>query len=196
GVHQGKITRADLVQAMEAAASQDLDGLTVLPALLRAVHGRHEPAGVGQMLAALLSWHSAGAHRLLAAPGDAQYEHAAAVAIMDQLTPAVIRALFDPLFAAGGTSPGGYNVVPMGFVNEPFNGGSHLGSAYDGGWEGYTVKALDQYTGTNVAQPFSPVVTGKLCGSGGVGGGGAALGAAAEAPPPGPATAAGRRETT
>ena len=180
-LHHGKITRADLVQAMEAAASQDLDGLTVLPALLRAVHGRHEPAGVGQMLAALLSWHSAGAHRLLAAPGDAQYEHAAAVAIMDQLTPAVIRALFDPLFAAGGTSPGGYNVVPMGFVNEPFNGGGHLGSAYDGGWEGYTVKALDQYTGTNVAQPFSPVVTGKLCGRGGLSSCGAALDAALKA---------------
>jgi hypothetical protein len=28
-------------------------------------------------------------------------------------------------FAAGGTSPGGYHVSPMGFVNEPFNGGGH-----------------------------------------------------------------------
>ena len=30
-LHHGKITRADLVQAMETAATQDLDGLTVLP---------------------------------------------------------------------------------------------------------------------------------------------------------------------
>ncbi|MBO0814440.1 MAG: penicillin acylase family protein, partial [Actinobacteria bacterium] len=38
-LHHGQITRAELVQAMETAASQDLDGLTILPALLRAVHG-------------------------------------------------------------------------------------------------------------------------------------------------------------
>ena len=97
---------------------------------------------------------------------------------MDHLTPAVIKAIFDPLFAAGGTNPGGYNVFPMGFVNEPFNGGGHNGSAYDGGWEGYTVKTLDQLTGQRVAQPFSPVVTARLCGSGGLSACGPALDAA------------------
>ena len=178
GLHHGKITRADLVQAMETAASQDLDGLTILPALLHAISGQHEPAGVNQMLAALRAWYSSGAHRLLSSPTATQYQQADAVAIMDQLTPAVIKAMFDPVFAAGGTNSGGYNVFPMGFVNEPYNGGSHLGSAYDGGWEGYTVKALDQFTGTSVAQPFSPVVTAKLCGSGGLSGCGPALDAA------------------
>jgi hypothetical protein len=167
-VHHGKITRANLVQAMETAATQDLDGITILPALLDAVRGRHEPAGVVQMLAALKVWYSTGAHRMLASAGDTQYEQAAAVAIMDQLTPAVIKAIFDPLFAPGGTGSNGYNVFPMGFVNEPYNGGSHLGSAYDGGWEGYMVKALDQMTGRRVAQSFSPVVTARLCGSGGL----------------------------
>jgi acyl-homoserine lactone acylase PvdQ len=167
-LHQGKITRAELVQAMETAASQDLDGLTVLPALLRAVHGRTEPAGVRQMLAVLAAWHASGAHRVLATPASTQYDHAAAVAIMDQLMPTVIRAIFGPLFAAGGRSAGGYKVLPMGFVNEPFNGGAHLGSAYDGGWEGYALKALDQFTGRKVAAPFTAVVTSKLCGSGGL----------------------------
>ena len=177
-LHRGKLTRAYLVQAMETAASQDLDGLTILPALLHAVAGRHEPAGVNQMLAALRSWETSGAHRLLASPSATKYQQADAVAIMDQLTPAVVKAIFDPLFAVGGGNTGGYNVVPMGFVNEPYNGGSHLGSAYDGGWEGYTVKALDQFTGTSVAQPFSSVVTAKLCGSGGLSGCGPALDAA------------------
>src|SRR2546429_1259256 len=166
--HHGKITRAELVQAMETAASQDLDGLTILPALLHAVSGRHEPAGVNQMLTALRAWYASGAHRILASPTATQYKQADAVAIMDQLVPAVVKAIFDPLFAAGGTNPGGYDILPMGFVNEPYKGGSHLGSAYDGGWEGYTVKALDQSTGTSVAQPFSSVVTAKLCGSGGL----------------------------
>jgi Penicillin amidase len=180
-IHHGKITRADLVQAMETAATQDLDGLTILPALLRAVSGRAEPAGVTQMLAALKAWYATGAHRILGSPSGAQYEQAAAVAIMDQLTPAVMKAIFDPLFAAGGSSPGGYNVFPMGFVNEPNGGGAHSGSAYDGGWEGYTVKALDQFTGQPVSQPFGPVVTGMLCGSGGLSACGPALDAALEA---------------
>jgi acyl-homoserine lactone acylase PvdQ len=165
-IHHGKVTRSDLVQAMETAATQDLDGLTILPALLRAVSGRTEPAGVRQMLTVLKAWYAAGAHRILASATGTQYQQAAAVAIMDQVTPAVIKAIFDPLFAAGGTNPGGYNVFPMGFVNEPYNGGGHLGSAYDGGWEGYAVKALDQVTGQRVAQPFSPAVTAMLCGGG------------------------------
>ncbi|MDR3084501.1 MAG: penicillin acylase family protein, partial [Streptomyces sp.] len=180
-VHHGKITRANLVQAMETAATADLDGVTILPALLDAVRGRHEPPGVRQMLAALRVWHTAGAHRILSAPGDAQYEQAAAVAISDQLTPAVIRAIFDPVFAAGGLTSGGYKVFPMGFVNEPFNGGARLGSAYDGGWEGYTVKALDQMMGRRVAQPFGPAVTSKLCGRGGLRDCGPALDAALKA---------------
>jgi acyl-homoserine lactone acylase PvdQ len=167
-IHHGKITRADLVQAMETAATQDLDGITILPALLDAIRGQHEPAGVRQMLALLRVWYASGAHRILAAADGTQYEQAAAVAISDQLMPAVIKAIFDPLFAAGGTNPNGYNVFPMAFINEPYNGGSHLGSAYDGGWEGYTVMALDQMMGQPVAQPFSAAVTGRLCGSGGL----------------------------
>jgi acyl-homoserine lactone acylase PvdQ len=169
-VHHGKITRADLVQAMETAASQDLDGLTILPALLRAVRGRdldaevEVPAGVRKMLAVLRTWHAAGAHRVLPSPHARQYAHAAAVAIMDQLTPAVIRAIFNPLFAPGGSTANGYRVVPMAFVNAPDNGGAHLGSAYDGGWEGYTVKALDQMMGRKVAGPFGRAVTARLCG--------------------------------
>jgi len=130
------------------------------------------------MLTALRAWYASGAHRILASPTATQYKQADAVAIMDQLVPAVVKAIFDPLFAAGGTNPGGYDILPMGFVNEPYNGGSHLGSAYDGGWEGYTVKALDQSTGTSVAQPFSSVVTAKLCGSGGLSTCGPALDAA------------------
>jgi acyl-homoserine lactone acylase PvdQ len=177
-IHHGKITRADLVQAMETAATQDLDGITILPAFLDAIRGRHEPAGVRQMLAALKVWHASGAHRQLSAPSDAQYEQAAAIAISDQLMPAIIKAFFDPLFAASGTNPNGYNVFPMTFVNEPYNGGAHLGSAYDGGWEGYMVKVLNQMMGRHVADPFSRAVTSRLCGPGGLSDCGSALDAA------------------
>jgi acyl-homoserine lactone acylase PvdQ len=167
-LHHGKITRADLVQAMETAATQDLDGLTILPALLRAVRGRAEPAGVARMLAVLRAWYADGAHRILATPSSRQYQHAAAVAIMDQLTPTLIKAIFNPLFAAGGVTSQGYKIFPMAFVNDPDNNGGHLGSAYDGGWEGSTQKALDQFTGRKVAQPFGRAVTARLCGKGGL----------------------------
>jgi acyl-homoserine lactone acylase PvdQ len=162
-LHHGKITRANLVQAMETAATQDLDGLTILPALLRAVRGRREPAGVAKMLAVLRTWYADGAHRILATPASKQYTQAAAVAIMDQLTPTLIRAVFNPLFKAGGSDAQGYKVLPMAFVNTPNNDGQHLGSAYDGGWEGYLEKVLDQFTGRQVAQPFGAAVTARLC---------------------------------
>jgi acyl-homoserine lactone acylase PvdQ len=167
-IHHGKITRADLVQAMETAASQDLDGLTILPAFLHAISGQLEPAGVRQMLSQLKSWNASGDHRLLKTRTSKQYQHAAAVAIMDQLTPTLIRAIFDPLLKAGGTNQNGYDVVPMGFVNEPFDGGAHVGSAYDGGWEGYMVTVLDQMAGRKVGDPFSGAVTARLCGKGGL----------------------------
>jgi hypothetical protein len=118
------------------------------------------------MLAALQAWYGAGAHRAQATPQSPQYQSAAAVAIMDQLSPTLIRAVFDGIFAAGGGSSGGYSVFPMGFVNEPYNGGSHTGSAYDGGWEGYVVKVLAELLGQQVDQPFSRAVASHLCGGG------------------------------
>ncbi len=62
-----QLTRAQVVQAMETAASQDLDGLTVLPLLLTYLAGHTEPAGVSAMLAQLQPWIDDGAHRHKAA---------------------------------------------------------------------------------------------------------------------------------
>ncbi|MGH8922623.1 MAG: penicillin acylase family protein, partial [Actinomycetes bacterium] len=173
--HGGKITRAQLVQAMETAATQDLDGLTVLPQLLTYLHGRPEPPGVTAMVDQLSAWYAAGAHRRKAAAGDSQYQHAAAVAIMDEVVPNLIQAIYDPIFAAGGIggqdSNGGattpaYSILPMQWVNTPNSGGAHLGSAYDGGWEGYLQKTLQQLQGQSVPAPFTSVVTDRWCGSG------------------------------
>jgi acyl-homoserine lactone acylase PvdQ len=166
----GKLTRAELVQAMETAATQDLDGVTVLPELLREVSSRHEPPGVQAMIRALTAWYASGAHRIGASPSAAQYQQADAVAIMDQLVPTLIRHIFDPLLRPGGVVGAGegtgYTVVPMGFVNEPYNGGAHLGSAYDGGWEGYLVKVLRELQGQAVPEPFGPALVTRLCASG------------------------------
>jgi hypothetical protein len=139
--------------------------------LLAETAGRPEPAGVQAMLGQLRSWLADGALRRKAAPGDAQYAHAAAVAIMDELWPRLVRAVFDPLFAAGSVSSyqgmaSGYGAFPMEFENTPDGGGAHHGSAYQDGWDGYLVKILDQLQGQPVAQPFPAAVTGQVCGGG------------------------------
>jgi acyl-homoserine lactone acylase PvdQ len=167
-IHRGKLTEADLVTAMETAATVDLTGRQVAPILLAETTGRTEPAGVRTMLRQLRAWVEAGALRRRVTPSNAQYAHAAAIAIMDELWPRLIRAVFDPLFAAGGVQEAGgaatgYRVVPMAFEDTPNGGGAHHGSAYQSGWDGYLVKLLDQLLRRPVAQPFPRVVTSRVC---------------------------------
>jgi hypothetical protein len=173
--HGGKLTRANVVTAMATAATQDLDGVTVAPQLLAYLSSRPEPPGVSAMLVQLQNWVASGAHRKKAAPGDAQYDHAAAVAIDDTLIPLVIHAVYDPLLAAGGTGPTGsnggataegYGILPMPFINTPNSGGAHLGSAFDAGYEGYLLKTLEQLRGQAVSAPFTTAITSTWCGSG------------------------------
>ncbi|MDP9116983.1 MAG: penicillin acylase family protein [Actinomycetota bacterium] len=173
--HPQGLTRANVVQAMETAASQDLDGLTVLAPLLQYLQGRAEPTGVQTMLNQLSAWLAAGSHRIKSAAGDTQYAHAAAVAIADELVPNLIRALYDPILAAGGisgvastggASADGYSVLPMQFVNTPNSGGAHLGSAYDGGYEGYLQSTLRQLLGQHPVDGFGPQITARECAGG------------------------------
>ena len=123
----------------------------------------------------LHTWVADGAHRRKAASGDTQYAHAAAVAIADELIPNLIQALYDPILKDGGLgaagSPGGamtaaYTQLPMQFVNTPNSGGAHLGSAYDGGYEGYLVASLQQLLGQHPADGFGTAITKHECGGG------------------------------
>ncbi len=50
----------------------------------------------------------------------------------------------------------------MPFVNTPNSGGAHLGSAFDGGYEGYLLKTLEQLRGQPVTAPFSSAITATL----------------------------------
>jgi acyl-homoserine lactone acylase PvdQ len=170
-----QLTRADVVKAMETAASQDLDGLTVLPQLLAYESSQHLSAGVEQMLGVLAKWRATGAHRKRANPSAPLYQAHAAVAIMDELEPELIEAVYNKLLGAGGIggqgSTGGavvpgYNILPMQFTNTPNSGDAHLGSAYDGGWEGYMQKTLQQLRGLHPADPFTSVITNEWCGDG------------------------------
>jgi hypothetical protein len=185
-VNNGKITRANLVTAMETGAAVDLDGRQIVPELLAFEAGRPASAGVTAMLDQLRGWLDAGTQRHKAAPADSQYRYAAAVAIMDELEPRLVRTLFDPIFAAGGvrSSDGvssAYSAMSMELVSTPNGGGSHQGDAYGGGWEGYAQKLLRQLNGQRVGQPFSSSVTGRVCGPGGLAQCGTSIDSALEA---------------
>ena len=161
--HGGLLTRANVVQAMETAASQDLEGVSVYPLLLQYLSGHSESPGVQAMLDQLQSWVADGAHRHKVAPGDTQYADASAVAIADELFPNLIHALFDGVLAAGGTSSNGFNALPMSFVDSPHD---HKGSSYDGGYEGYVVATLQQLLGQSPVDGFDSVITSHECGGG------------------------------
>jgi len=171
--HGGRIDQANLVSAMESAATVDLSGTRVLPALLDFLGTRPQPAGVAAMVSQLRGWLASGAHRKKANPGDAQYADASAVAIMDELYPRLIAALLGPLLAGGGTMndlygvPYSYRVLPMEFANTPNSNGAKLGSAYDGGYEGYLQTLLRQLHGSAVGDAFPAALTDRSCGPGG-----------------------------
>ncbi len=173
--HPGGVQRSDVVKAMSFASTQDLDGTSVMPLLLQYLQGRSEPAGVQSMLDQLTSWVNNGAHRVKANPSDTQYQHAAAIAIADELMPNLIESLYNPILGAGGlsgvgstggASTPGYAVLPMQFVNTPNSGGSHLGSSYDGGYEGYLVSTLQQLLGQSPADGFGNEITDRECNGG------------------------------
>jgi acyl-homoserine lactone acylase PvdQ len=172
--HGGLLTRANVVQAMEAAASQDLNGVAVLPLLLQYLSGRSEPAGVQAMLNRLQTWIAAGSHRVKAAPGDAQYADAPAVAITDELIPNIVHALFDGILGAGGSSFNRYNKLPMAFTDLPHD---HNGSSFADGYQGYLMSTLQQLLGQLPADGFNSVITSHEC-TGGQASCGAAIDAA------------------
>ncbi|HVV74836.1 MAG TPA: penicillin acylase family protein [Mycobacteriales bacterium] len=163
----GKLTRANLVTAVEEAATEDLTGVSVLPPLLRYL-GRTQ-GRVHALTSRLRSWVARGAHRRSKHPHDRQYAYAPAIAIWDQAYPLVVRALFDKLFAAGGVSQvdglaSAYRVLPMEFALTPNGDGTHHGDGYYVGWEGYVVRALRQLSGATLRDPFPNAVFTRLCG--------------------------------
>ena len=160
---------------METAASQDLDGVSVMPLLLKYLKGRHQSAGVQTMLSTLRTWIKRGSHRRKDHASDTEYQYHAAVAIADELMPNLVRAIYDPILKAGGlgsagstggATAAGYKVLPMQFVNTPNSGGAHLGSAYDGGYESYLVPTLQQLLGRHPRDGFTSVITKRECAGG------------------------------
>ncbi|MBI4260264.1 MAG: penicillin acylase family protein, partial [Actinobacteria bacterium] len=138
-VPAGAVTPSDMVEIMADAATVDLRGQEVLPPVLRAI-GRG-PKDLGPALGLLQAWVADGAHRL-DRDGDGEYEHQAAVALMEEWWEPLIRHVLDP------SLDGLYEHVPSRF--DDGNREAGLGSAFQGGYYGYVEKAVRMASGGRV----------------------------------------------
>jgi acyl-homoserine lactone acylase PvdQ len=154
---------ADIVNAMEDAGSVDLDGSQLVPQIAALLNGATLTAQQSQALSILQQWvadpawgaaNVPGAHRRDRS-GSGSYEQGNAVAIMDALYPRLAHAIFDPWLDGGQFSR-------LAGINPLNNPPGPLGSAYDGGWEGYLQRALRQAANPLIANGYSQ----NYCGSG------------------------------
>jgi hypothetical protein len=138
------VTLVELVQAMGDAATVDIRGDKVLPFMLQVI-GDAGTARLRQATALLQAWHQAGAHRR-DLDGDGRYDHAAAVALMDEWWDRALEAAFGPELGVP------IEDVPHDTHDDPSSG---VGSAFISGWYGQLHKDLRAVLGLPVQGPFS-----------------------------------------
>jgi acyl-homoserine lactone acylase PvdQ len=141
-VDDGKLTLADLINAMGIAGTQDLRGVEVLPYALKIIgHPGNPPLATA--VSELRAWVASGAHRINreepGAHGD--YDQSDAIRIMDAWWPLLVKAEFQPVL---GPALLGDLESEFPINDEPGHGtsGSHLGSAFDVGFYGIVQKDL------------------------------------------------------
>jgi acyl-homoserine lactone acylase PvdQ len=167
-------TPADVVNAMEDGGSVDLDGSQLVGPIAAALRGASLTSPEKQVLGILQSWSKdkfwgsgvPGAHRRDRS-GSGSYEQGNAVAIMDKLYPRLAHAVFDPWLApANAGEPDIFGqLTGMVSLNDLPRA---QGSAYDGGWEGYLQRSLQQAVNPAIAHGYSQA----YCGGNGTGGNG------------------------
>jgi hypothetical protein len=157
----GKMTLADLINAMGNAGTQDLRGVEVLPTALQIIG--HPKGALGNAVSKLRTWMNSGSHRINRAhPGaSGSYEQSGAIRIMDAWWPLLVKAEFGPTLGASLLKQ-----VEDDFPinDQPGHGvsGPHLGSAWDVGFYGIVQKDLRSVAGRKVAGPLNR----RYCGGG------------------------------
>jgi acyl-homoserine lactone acylase PvdQ len=150
-----KMTIAQLVQAMEEPATQDLRGYSVLPILFKAI-GRPGQPSLRSALAELRTWHKHGAHRR-DLNRDGVDEDNAAIELMDAWWPKLVTAEFEPSLGAKAFAAL-QEMIGLG----DDTGGSPTAPGYESGWWGYVSKDLRDLFGPRPRGPYSRV----FCGNG------------------------------
>jgi hypothetical protein len=147
----GKMTLADLINAMGTAGTQDLRGVEVLPYLLQVIGHPSDPT-LANAVDELQTWVASGAHRINHAhPGaSGAYDQSDAVRIMDAWWPLLVSAEFGPTL---GSSLLGQVEADFPIDDPPANNhaGAHTGSSFDVGFYGIVQKDLRAVLGDKVA---------------------------------------------
>ncbi len=146
-----KITRADMVKAMEDAAVTDLRGEDVLPELLDVIDSSpvtdpDQKAAVS----ALKRWAAGGSKRVETEPGSKTYADSDAIRTMDAWWPLLVKGEFEP-----GMGDALYDAMTgaLQIDETPSTGGegvTHKGSAFQHGWWSYVDKDLRSVLGRTV----------------------------------------------
>ncbi len=156
----GKMTLADLINAMANAGTQDLRGVEVLPYALQIIGHPSDPA-LAAAVDELQTWVASGAHRINREhPGaSGAYDQTDAVRIMDAWWPLLVSAQFGPTL---GSSLLGQVEADFPIDDPPSNNhaGPHTGSAFDVGFYGIVQKDLRAVLGDNVAGPLNRIYCG------------------------------------
>ncbi len=148
-----KMTIAQLVQAMEEPATQDLRGYRLLPTILEAV-GKPSSPKLRRALARLKAWHRHGAHRR-DLDRDGVYEENDAVELMDAWWPKLVAGEFMPVLGAK-TYAALEGMVRTG----SYTGGSPTEPDFSDGWWSYVSKDLRDLFGPKPKGAWSRVYCG------------------------------------
>jgi acyl-homoserine lactone acylase PvdQ len=150
-----KMTIAQLVQAMEEPATEDLRGYRLLPTILTAIGKPKQPA-LRKALTTLSAWHKAGAHRR-DLNRDGVDEETPAIELMDAWWPKLVEAEFKP--SLGGKA---FERLQSMLALGDHTGGSPDAPDFFDGWWGYVSKDLRGLFGPQPKAPFSR----PYCGNG------------------------------
>jgi len=149
-----KMTIAQLVQAMEEPASEDLRGYRLLPIVFKAV-GRPKHPALRKALSTLRAWHDAGAHRR-DLNRDGVDEETPAIELMDAWWPRLVEAEFKP--SLGDKA---FERLEGMLGLGSYTGASPREPDFESGWWGYVSKDLRDLFGPRPKAPFSRVYCGK-----------------------------------
>jgi acyl-homoserine lactone acylase PvdQ len=151
---KGKMTIAQLVQAMEEPATQDLRGYRLLPTIFKAI-GRPSSGTLRDALAMLRAWRKSGAHRR-DLNRDGVYEHNDAIELMDAWWPKLVTAEFKPSLGSEA-----FEALQGMVAIGDHTGGSPQAPDFFDGWWGYVSKDLRKLFGTKPRGNWSRVHCGN-----------------------------------
>jgi acyl-homoserine lactone acylase PvdQ len=148
-----KMTIAQLVQAMEEPATQDLRGYRLLSTIFKAV-GMPKSGQLRGALATLKTWQKRGAHRR-DLNRDGVYDENDAVELMDAWWPRLLKGEFKPVLGARA-----YEQLEGMVRTGSYTGGSPTEPDFSDGWWSYVSKDLRDLFGPKPKGTWSRVYCG------------------------------------